>query len=336
MISMEAKNVRPNTDIRPRLIIWQLNHYSTEQHNGDHALTTAESLLTIESIARTAKPIVILTGPNLLVREDLFDIVSYGNALGLKIIIEAQPHELTDETLRTYSRFGARIFRIIVDGSIIEDSETRFKQTPDFQVLKDCINRMRAQGFEIHLSTLLRNRPSLRRLAFAHDFAVMHGARGLYCHLDGPDSDTPSSPSSTDANVDIVIDEFAEFKSFSPADMYVSPQCVRYELLRDGKRPNEVFLQKKGERTFSWRHECLGGKAFAFITPEGRVKICSNSPLVGGNLRSNGFNFRRCWNESPVFQLMREHQWSCLETRENLNHTSTVNRQTDPLTDSRS
>src|SRR5271169_846346 len=92
---------------RPRVIIWQL----TPSHSGEgkketQTLSQQESMLITESIARISKSIVVLTGNNLLQRNDLYDIVDYGHALGLKIILELEPEELTSEVLAKYRQFG--------------------------------------------------------------------------------------------------------------------------------------------------------------------------------------------------------------------------------------
>ena len=118
-------------DFRPRLIVWQL----TEDGKRDAAFeagmplfsnefTPQECMLTIDSIARASKPIVVLTGPGVVKFPNLFGIVQYSFALGLKVIVEATPDEITDELLLNYSRFGRRVFRVMIDGCIAEGGES--------------------------------------------------------------------------------------------------------------------------------------------------------------------------------------------------------------------
>ena len=99
---------------RPRLIVWQLTQPESEDDKngapGD-VLTPNERHLILEGIARTAKPIVVLTGDCLPQRQDIFELVEYGIALGLKMIVEAKPGDFSGETMRRYAGFGPKIFR---------------------------------------------------------------------------------------------------------------------------------------------------------------------------------------------------------------------------------
>jgi hypothetical protein len=146
-----------DNDFRPRVIIWQLTLGDHQSVNGNRVLSQQECMLIIESIASVAKSIVVLTGLHLAQRADLYDIVAYGQALGLKIILETHPEELTEEVLTKYQLFGPRIFRVVLDGRIVEDSETRYRQSPEFLLLEDTVSRMKRMGFEIHFALNIVN-----------------------------------------------------------------------------------------------------------------------------------------------------------------------------------
>lgn len=295
-------------EFRPRIIVWALAGI----HKSD-GFSTHECLLTIDSIARLAKPIIVFTGSNLLHRPDLYQVIEYGTALGLKIIVEARVEELTNHVLSRYKAFGPKLFRLILDGCVIEDSETRYKQSPEFRALQDAIQRLKEVGYEIHLGVTIKD-VSIRQLAFYHDFAFRSAANGLYCHL----SFEPSGSDITE-NKDVheVIEALARMKRFSPKTMYVSPQCVKYgpRILpsdRDDDQHNACVDDEE------WNHWCLSGKTYAFITSEGKVQVCSSQRQVCGDLRSNGYNFKNIWETSEVFSCLREQERTCRKTQERL------------------
>lgn len=292
----------------PRLIVWQLSNL----HDTNFFLTH-ECLLTIDSIARLTKPIIVFTGSNLLHRPDLYHVIEYGTALGLKIIVEARVEELTNHILFRYKAFGPKLFRLILDGCVIEDPETRYKQSPEFRALQDAIQRLKEVGYEIHLGTTIRQ-VNIRELAFYHDFAFRSAADGLYCHLSLKSSDHNGGE---DENAHEVIEALSQMKRFSPKNMYVSPQCVKYGL---HILPNVMDNYQRGScaNDKEWNHWCLGGKTFAFISAEGNVKVCAGQPRVCGELRSNGYNFKEIWETSAVFGCLRSHERTCGETREQL------------------
>ena len=298
----------PRTEYRPRLIIWQLV-------GGEFTrpFSTRECLLTIDSIARTARSIVVLTGNHLMRRDDLFEIVSYGSATGLKMIVEVQPEELTPEVLRQYGRFGAKVFRVVLDGEIIEDTDTRYKQSKAFSVLEDAVLRLREAGYEIHFTvTVLVSESNLRELAFKHDFAVRRSANGLYCHLHYKAPQKKAKKGAL-SGLHEVIREIAKMKRFSPRNMYVSPQCVRYGVRPEGTP--EAIGEGHARAEGNWMHLCLAGKTFAYINPEGKVQLCIGLPATCGDLRANGYDFEELWVNSPLFQKLRDQGLSCDDTR---------------------
>ena len=161
-------------DFRPRLIVWQLTpaEGTSGRRNGHsrEVLTPNERHLILEGIARTAKPIVVLTGDHLPQRPDVFELVQYGIALGLKMIVEAKPEDFTLATMRQYTQFGPKIFRVIIDDAVKPGAETRFDEVEEYDLLEATVKALRSCGFEIHLSVSIGH-PDIRQLAVQHDYA---------------------------------------------------------------------------------------------------------------------------------------------------------------------
>lgn len=274
-------------------------------------------MLTIDGISRTSKPIVVLTGNALATRTDLFDIVEYGVAVGLKMIVEARPGNLTENILQEYKRFGPRVFRIILDGDIIEDPDTRYRQSARFCALESCISRMRASGFEIHLS-ISTGTLDARQLAFYHDYAFRKAAEGLYFHLSAGDPNG-GSPTVVESDREEILRAIATMKTWSPAAMYNSPQCIKYVFEPEASVESPNGRAGRNASSGVWQPWCQGGKTFAFISGEGEVQVCPGlSKVPAGQLRSCGYDFRRIWQSAGVFQCLRENLRSCRQTREAL------------------
>jgi MoaA/NifB/PqqE/SkfB family radical SAM enzyme len=127
-------------------------------------------------------------------------------------------------------------------------------------------------------------------------------------------------------------------KTFSPRDMYFSPQCIRY-----GHKSNQTFVVNSHDQPaegsesaglsddpkslFSsppseWLHWCMGGKTFAYIAADGVVQLCAGISAECGNLRDVGYDFGKIWERSSLMQNVREYDWSCTETREQLTRRS--------------
>jgi MoaA/NifB/PqqE/SkfB family radical SAM enzyme len=312
-------------DFRPRLIMWELE----PTKNGSVAsgvlqskietLNTEESMQVLESIARLAKPIIVFTGTHLLKREDMFSIVEYGHGLGLKMIIETPPEDITQELLRQFSIFGPRVFRIAIDNCIIEDMDTRFRRTTEFYTLERCIRLLKSAGYEIHLATTI-DFPHVRALAFEHDYAFRRSARGLYCHLNFNREKLPKGKQNdyTEEQIEEYLEAIAKIKRFSPDNMYFSPQCVQYGYVGFSDLSFESNSPLDKEKGFQWKHICLAGKRFAYINAEAKVQLCSGLNANAGDLRITGFDFQEVWESSDIFRELRDCSKSCRQTRDHI------------------
>lgn len=308
----QSTHLFADEEYTPRIIVWQLSDVASSTSFSKH-----ETLLTIESIARTGRPIVVLTGDSVLKFPDIYEVIEYGFALGLKMIIEAPPQDITMEVMKTYSVFGKKIFRIIVDDCITENSETRFQETRELQILRDCIRRMRQFGFEIHFSITIHT-PDIRKLAYYHDYAFRSRADGLYCHLRFDKLPPQNGANGENHEITKFIKSIATMKGFSPKQMYFSPQCVKYSY-----SSHSHTMQDADSAEAEWNHSCLAGKTFAFITSDGKVHLCEGMQFECGNLRDNGFDFKEIWNSSEQFCRLRADQQSCEDTRSYLSKTHT-------------
>ena len=304
----------------PRIIIWQIAPNpdgaptAAEAESGTRhgePLNTSECMLVIDSIARTSKPIVVLTGDRILERYPrLPEILEYGRALGLKMIIEVTPPELTGEVIARYAHFGERIFRVKISDSIGSDPEGRIEDSPAFGELDGCLDRLEQAGYEAHL-VYTADGPDIRMLALIHDYAVRRSARGLYCHLR---FDLAAGTSRRDGqSVDEFIERFATMKEYSPATMIISPQCVKF--IHHARRPDDPD-NGRGQ----WEYTCLAGKSYAFIDETGRVQLCGGNPDQRTTLRDAGYDFRKIWLHSPAFVGSRKICRNCLHGYHTLHH----------------
>ncbi|MDI6767497.1 MAG: hypothetical protein QME52_11805 [Bacteroidota bacterium] len=297
---------------RPRIIVWRLTPCEKFPTINSVLLSQHEILSIIDSIARLSKPIIIFTGSNLSNRCDLFDIVGYGNALGLKMIVELYPEELTDELLKVYRIYGSRVFRLIIDNCVVEDIEARFTNTGNYIRLEKAIQSLREYDYEIHLSCRVLQ-PDLRKLAFNLDYAFRNNVNGLYCHLRF-DKDVPEILINEDeiSSLDEFIGNISEMKSLLPSNMYFSPHCIRYSPF---PKDSQFEFDHSRDEYPNWIHFCMAGRTFGFISEDGKVYVCSGMCKEVGDMRENNYNFVQIWSHSSIIKRLREISRTCVQTR---------------------
>ena len=310
---MYHNNDEYHEEFRPRLIIWSL----TASRNGeekDQALSTNECMVILDSIARLSKPIVILTGPAILHRPDIYEILAYGYAVGLKVIIESDAVDITEDVLRKLHSFGPRVLRVAIDDLIREGNEDRYETDPGYLTLEKNLQRLKEAGFEIHLCITV-NKPDERNLAFNLDFALRHSARGLYCHLSF-DCENGGETVPTDQ----LIMRISELKRYIPENVYFSPQCLKYGLRHTIDGDDASLDLRTVESDDGWTYWCLAGRTFAHIDHVGVVHVCAGQHQPCGNLRSNGYDFKEIWDGSEVYRRLRTSMYSCSEIRMMFGH----------------
>ena len=80
-------------------------------------LSTEESLRLIDGIASFSTPVVILTGGEPLLREDIYDIARYGTSRGLRMVIAPNGTLVDAEKARRLQACGIQRASISLDGA---------------------------------------------------------------------------------------------------------------------------------------------------------------------------------------------------------------------------
>src|SRR6056297_620092 len=111
----------------PRLIAWETTagcnlscrhcRGSSNFEKPEGELTTKEALDLIDQIADMGDPILILSGGEPLVREDIFDIAKYATTKGLRVAMATNGTLLTPEIAGKLKDVGIQRVSISLDGS---------------------------------------------------------------------------------------------------------------------------------------------------------------------------------------------------------------------------
>ncbi|WP_332449213.1 radical SAM protein, partial [Methanoculleus sp.] len=80
-------------------------------------LSTAEAFSVIDQLASTGKPIVILSGGEPLMREDIFEIARYGRERGLVMAMGTSGYLLDGETAKRLAAAGVRSVAVSLDSA---------------------------------------------------------------------------------------------------------------------------------------------------------------------------------------------------------------------------
>jgi len=88
-------------------------------------LTTQEGLTLIDDLAAFGSPVLLLSGGEPLLREDIFELAEHARGRGLRVVISSNGTLLTAEKARRFAQLGVSYIGISIDGS--KDTHDRFR-----------------------------------------------------------------------------------------------------------------------------------------------------------------------------------------------------------------
>lgn len=314
----------PTEKYSPRLIAWEVTRrcYLSCKHCRAAAcdksyqgeFSTDEIRATLENIASFAKPIIILTGGEPMMRDDIYDIASFGDSLGLRMVMAPCGRLVTAETVTKMKEAGIRRISLSIDGRDAASHDAFRGLAGSFA---DAINAAKlakdgGMPFQINttvtkanvgqLADILQLSKDLGAVSF-HPFLLVPTGRGK--NLTGLEL-SPREYEETLAAV---------HEMSRAADIHVKPTCAPHYFRISKQRGDKPTLQSEHHRHGGHGHPggldsatrgCLGGTGFAFISHTGSVQICGFLDVPCGDVREANYDFAEIWNTSSVFRKMRD------------------------------
>jgi radical SAM protein with 4Fe4S-binding SPASM domain len=272
----------------------------TGKDGRDHAssgeLTTNEALQLIDQIAEANPEVMlILSGGEPLLREDIFELSAYAAGKGMMTVLGSNGLLIDDAVARKLSQSGVTGISISLDSidPEIHDSTRSCKGAWERTVA--AIQRCRDAGLSVQVNAVVTKKncgelPALmaysRRLG-----AKVFSPFFLVCTGRGEEL-TDISPQQYEKVLSLIVEAQGTY-----GDMMIRTRCaptirrVLYE-----KKPASPLLKMGTGR-------CLAGSSYCRITPEGDVTPCPYMTLPAGNVRKQAF--ADIWEKSGLFRSLR-------------------------------
>lgn len=133
-----------------------------EHYEGE--LSEAEGKLLIDSIASFAKPILILTGGEPMLREDIYRLARYATDRSIRVVMSPCGHLITKESAQLIKESGIQRISISLDGANAQTHDA-FRGVPGaFDAALRGIGLLREAGIEFQINTTVtkHNRDELQ------------------------------------------------------------------------------------------------------------------------------------------------------------------------------
>jgi radical SAM protein with 4Fe4S-binding SPASM domain len=268
-------------------------------------LTTEEAKRLFDQLAEVSEfRMVAFTGGEPLVRDDLFELLAYTQALGFTNTLATNAALIDDEVARDLRRYGVAIGAVSLDGFDAETHDYVRGQPGAFEAAMRGIRALRRAGIPLHINitAMEYNLDQLEPLMALVDEL---GAAILIMYQLVP---VGRGRGIEDAALNLGANErlirfMVQAQSVIRAVMepVAGPQYWPFLLKRAGIKSG--LLLRLAEKVF---HGCSAGRGFVYIKPNGEVWPCPFIEVSCGNVRETPFS--TIWATSPVFEDLRERE----------------------------
>ncbi|MGZ8874595.1 MAG: radical SAM protein [Halobacteriota archaeon] len=268
-------------------------------------LTTEEAKHLLDQLAEVPEfRMMAFTGGEPLVRQDLFELLAYSQALGFTNTLATNATLIDDDVARRLRRFGVVIAAVSLDGFTAEQHDMVRGIAGSFEAALEGMRALRRAGIVLHvnITAMEYNVEQLVDLMRLVDelgagillmYQLVPVGRGCDIHQAALD----------DGANERLIRFMAEAQRTTRAIMepVAGPQYWPFLLQRAGISSGPLL--RLAETVF---HGCSAGRGFVYIKPDGDVWPCPFIEMSCGNVRE--LPFRRIWKQSPVFEDLRHRE----------------------------
>ena len=298
-----------------RLIFWEATRAcnlecphcraQAEKKRSPEELTTQEAKRFLEQAASFSKPIVVFSGGEALIREDIFELIGYANQLGLKSALATNASLISLDTAMRLKENKTALVAVSIYGWNAQ-SHDKFCGAPGaFEKTLAGINNLRKAGIPLQINTTITKK-NLAELEAMGNFAGEQGAIAYHVFFLVPvgrgkslEGDEISAREYEEA-----FNRLYDFQSRAP--MRVKATCAPhyYRVLRQRLAKEKKKLPSASDNFSAITKGCLAGQGVCFVSYKGEVFGCGYLPLKAGDLRKE--DFKSIWFESKLFQDLRD------------------------------
>jgi radical SAM protein with 4Fe4S-binding SPASM domain len=268
-------------------------------------LTTAEGKRLLDQLADVSEfRMMAYTGGEPLVRDDLFELMAYSQALGFTNTMATNATLIDDAAARQLARYGLVIAAVSLDGFEAETHDYVRGQPGSFDAALKGIRSLHRAGILLHINITAMdyNMDQIEPLMALVD-ELDTGILLMYQLVPvGRGSAIGEAALDLGAN-ERLIRFMAEAQRTTKAIMepVAGPQYWPFLLQRAGiKGGLRLWL---AEKVF---HGCSAGRGFVYIKPNGEVWPCPFVEVDCGNVRET--DFRTIWSDAPLFRQLRDRE----------------------------
>ena len=299
----------------PRLIAWEFSAgcnlscvhcrgASTDERPVGE-LTTQEARDFIDEVAEMGNPIIILSGGEPLVRDDVYEIARYGTQKGLRMALATNGTLVTPQVARELKEAGIQRVSISIDGSTAKTHD-EFRGVPGaFEGALRGIDALKQVGLSFQINTTITKR-NIGQIPKILEFATDIGAEALHIFLlvptgRGKDLENEEIPP---VEYERILNWFYDRQKDTKIQLKATCAPHYFRIMRQRAKKEGIEVSVKTHGYEAMTKGCLGGTGFCFVSSIGEVYPCGYLPALAGSIKET--SFRDIWDNSKVFNDLRD------------------------------
>jgi len=260
-------------------------------------LATAECLRIVdELLALSPAPMLILSGGEPLLRDDLTEIAAYASQRGATVVVGTNGTLLTDERIAGLKAAGVRGVAVSID-SLRPTYHDNFRHGKgSLQDTTAALGRLQAQRLDFIVQTTATkgNRAELERLVA---WSAEQGAVAFNCYFLVATGRGAGLSDLAPAEYEAILADLAHWQRQYRGRMMIRAKCAPHFM-------RHVHTADPESPILNYETRCPCGTQYCRITPDGKLTPCPYLPEVAGDLRAQSFG--EIWRSSPLFRQLRE------------------------------
>lgn len=255
-------------------------------------LSTEEARTMISDIARAGFKIMIFSGGEPLMRDDIFELVAHAASCGLRPVFGSNGTLITQDVARKLKAAGACAMGISID-SLDAEKHDKFRGVNGAHAATLAgIEACKSVGlpFQVHTTVVDWNRDEVCDITrFAKEMGAMNHSVFFLVPV-GRGKDISDESIDVEQNEQLLADIL---RAGCDAGIEVKPTCAP-QFMRIAE---QIGVQTRYTRG------CLAGLTYCVVGSEGIVRACAYMTEDAGDVRKQPFD--EIWRTSPVFQELR-------------------------------
>ena len=257
----------------------------------DGELNTEESKRLIDQIAEVSRPLLVLSGGEPLLRNDVYDLIRYGTEKGLRMGLGSNGGLIDAKSARKLKEAGIKTVSISIDSPIAQQHDEFRGVVGSWTKAVNAIKALRDNDVLVQVNTTLTQQ-NYNQIDEIMSLAEKIGVENFHLFFLVPTGRGAKMADISPAMYeDMITNTFAKV---SKHKLNVRPSCAP-QFMRIAK---DMGLDMR-----QWIRGCIAGTYYCRVYPNGDVTPCPYLPVKLGNVREQ--SFKQIWFNSPIFKALR-------------------------------